>query len=242
MRMLITLALCCTALASPAGSQREPLSIRVQPGAVDVHGDTVVVTLGVQNRATSSRDLWLFTVEAPVPARTIKHLGAPTEWHVFMTKHYGISVATWGFLGDHLAPGRSSPPLVFSALGLPGLVRYWAEPWIVPDTVDSDYVEASAGPPGPWNTAADSGVTVGVVPFPNDRSRGALLGRMRALLQESCARSWVDSAGVCNSLSEKLSHDDMGALLNELEAQRGKHVNDLAYFLLGGNVRALPTQ
>jgi hypothetical protein len=64
--------------------------------------------------------------------------------------------------------------------------------------------------------------------------------RLSGLLTDVCARGWVDNQGICNSLRVKIQHDETRALLNELEAQRGKHVNDLAYFLLAGNVWALP--
>jgi hypothetical protein len=96
-------------------------------------------------------------------------------------------------------------------------------------------------PTGPGAFSNDSGVTLGVVPFPADRSRAALLARLDGLVADACARGWIDNQGVCTSLQVKIQHDQTGALLNELDAQRGQHVNDLAYFLLVGNVRALPT-
>lgn len=210
----------------------------MQPTAVDIQGDTVRVTLNVRNLATSDADLWMFTVDAPVPVLTVEQLGPGDKRDVDMGKEYGISVATWAFLGDHVAPGGAAPPVAFSAAGLPGIVSYWAEQWVPPDTVESadEPPDSSQAPvkPGPWNSASDSGRTVGIVPFPVDRSRGALLTRMRTLLRESCVRGWVDEASVCSSLDLKLEQDDTSGLLAELEAQRAKHVKELAYFLLGG--------
>ena len=95
-------------------------------------------------------------------------------------------------------------------------------------------------PGGPGASASDSGTTVGIVPYPADRSRAALLGRLGRLITQTCTRGWVDNAGICNSLQAKVRSGATAALLNELDAQRGKHVNDTAYFLLAGNVRALP--
>ena len=89
-------------------------------------------------------------------------------------------------------------------------------------------------------TAADSGTTVGVVPFPANRSREALLARLDGLLTQSCTLGWVDNAGVCHSLEVKVRSGATEALLHELEAQRGKHVNDAAYFLLSGSARTVP--
>jgi hypothetical protein len=63
---------------------------------------------------------------------------------------------------------------------------------------------------------------------------------MRTLLRESCGRGWIDDANVCSSLDRRLEHEDISGLLAELEAQRTGHMNELAYFLLVGNVKALP--
>lgn len=222
------------------------LTISVQPTAVDVNGDTVRVTLSVRNLPTSSAELWMFTVDAPVPVLTVEQLGSGDKRDVDMRKEYGISVATWAFLGDHVAPGGATPPVAFSATGLPGIVSYWAERWVPPDTVETadEPPDSSQAPvkPGPWSSASDSGRTVGIVPFPADRSRAALVTRMRTLLREACAHGWVEDANVCSSLDQKLEQDDISGLLGELGANRARHVNELAYFLLVGNVSALPVK
>lgn len=224
------------------------LSIRVEPASLDVHGDTVRIAYRVTNATASTSKLFEFTVDAPAPALRVEAPPRTRQWFIVTAKDYGRSVANWGFLGASLAPGTASPLLAFSARGLPGIVQYWGTPWIAPDTIEvSDDLPPSVrgegtGPRGPGNFAADSGVTIGIVPFPADRSRAALLARLRGLEQDACARGWIDNAGVCTSLQVKIEHGDTGALLNELEAQRGKHVNDLAYFLLSGNVRALPPE
>jgi hypothetical protein len=240
MRPLFTFAFLGALLATPT-QQGTSFSVAVSPASVDVRGDTVRIAYKVSNPIASTGDLFLFTVDAPAPALRVERPARATGWHINTAKEFGRSVASWGFIDPTLVPGHTAPPLAFSALGLPGVVRYWAEPFTPPDTVEPPDVAASGDSPGgPGNSAADSWVTVGVVPFPADRSRVALLARLGGLLRDACARGWVDSQGVCTSLEAKIQHGDSGALLNELEAQRGKHVNDLAYFLLVGNVRALP--
>ncbi len=242
MRSLIALLVLGAVLAADA-QRSTPLSIAVEPTAIDVRGDTVRVAYTVRNQASSTADLFLFTVDAPTPASHVERPARNSGWHINTTKSFGRSVAGWSFIDPLLGPGKASPSLAFSARGLPGLVKYWGEPFVPPDTVETaDVTVAEDAPAGPGNSAADSGVTVGIVPFPADRSRAALLARLQGLQQDACARGWIDNAGVCTSLQVKIEHGDTGALLNELDAQRGKHVNDLAYFLLTGNVRALPPE
>jgi hypothetical protein len=67
-----------------------------------------------------------------------------------------------------------------------------------------------------------------------------------AAKEHACALGWIDSAGVCNSLDAKLraakksiergasgtAINQLNAFLNELEAQKGKHVSAAAYELL----------
>jgi hypothetical protein len=240
MRILLALTLLGAAIGARTLPSTSSFSVIARPTSVEVHGDTVRVILDVRNAATSNRDLFVFTVDAPTPALNVEQLGSPAVWDVDVAKEFGRSVASWGFISPHVAPGRAAPALAFSALGLPGVVRYWAEPWIPADTIESADVPVASAVPGPGNSAADSGVTIGIVPFPADRSRAALLARLGTLLQDACTRGWIDNQGVCTSLEVKIRHGDARALLNELEAQRGKHLNELAYFLLVGNVRALP--
>jgi hypothetical protein len=221
--------------------QDRTLSIQVLPSSLEVHRDTVRIAYTVTNALTSTSELFDFTVDAPAPALKVEKPRQAPEWDINTAREYGRSVARWGFIEPMLLPGKTSPPLAFSALGLPGIVKYWGDPWIPPDTVDDGDVpvQTPTTPAGPGAFADDSGVTVGVVPFPKDRSRAALLRRLSGLVTDACARGWVDDRGVCNSLRVKIQHDETRALLSELEAQRGKHVNDVAYFLIAGNVWAL---
>ena len=182
----------------------------------------------------------MFTVDAPSRALRVEIPANASKRDYDTGTEFGRSVASWGFMRS-LMPGTTSPALSFSAVGLPGVVKYWATPLVAPDTVETPDVPAKAGGPiGPGNTATDSGYTVGVVPFPADRSRAALLVRLGRLTRSACDRGWIDNAGVCNSLLVKIREENSGALMQELVAQRDKHVNATAYFLLMGNVQALP--
>jgi hypothetical protein len=69
----------------------------------------------------------MFTVDAPARALRVEKPPRTTEWSIDTGTDFGRSVASWGFL-KHLAPGKTSPSLAFSARGVPGVVKYWATP------------------------------------------------------------------------------------------------------------------
>lgn len=216
-----------------------PLSIHVAPAALEVHGDTIRVAYAVRNAPASTAELFTFTVDAVAPAIIVERPSRTAQWHVARLMA-GRSVASWSFIETELAPGRTSPPLAYTAIGLPGFVRYWGIVYAPPDAVESADTADPPAPTGPGAIASDSGTTVGVVPFPADRSRAALLARLARLTAEACTLGWIDNAGVCNSLQVKIRSGNDRALAHELEAQRAKHVNASAYFLLLGNIQALP--
>jgi hypothetical protein len=216
------------------------LSIRVEPASLETRGDTVRVSYRVTNATTSTSELFMFTVDAPSPALRVEKPSTAPKGNFDVGTNFGRSVASWGFLKS-LVPGATSPPLAFSAVGLPGIVKYWATPFVAPGVDETPDVPVPPGMPvGPGNTAADSGATVGIVPFPADRSRAALLVRLARLTTQACALGWIDNAGVCNSLLVKIRDGNDRAVVNELQPRRDKHVNASAYFLLMGNVHALP--
>lgn len=60
-------------------------------------------------------------------------------------------------------------------------------------------------------------------------------------IERAYSLGWIDNKGVKNSLIAKLKNnkDNYEALLNELEAQRGKHINKTAYQLIYRNIKWL---
>jgi hypothetical protein len=73
-----------------------------------------------------------------------------------------------------------------------------------------------------------------------------LFARFAALLSESCTLAWVQNGGLCNSLQAKVNAataasgrgdsgaaaNELRALTNELDAQRGKQLSEAGYSLL----------
>ncbi|MGB7211166.1 MAG: hypothetical protein WBC97_00915 [Gemmatimonadales bacterium] len=91
--------------------------------------------------------------------------------------------------------------------------------------------------------------TIGVVPAPSSSSSTDLIALLQAASSNACTMAWISNAGICTSLSQKLTaasasltrgdttaaKTQLGALQHELDAQRGKHVTDNAYWLLKTN-------
>lgn len=85
------------------------------------------------------------------------------------------------------------------------------------------------------------------------QSNSSLTEMMTTDLDDAYQKGWIDNKGIYNSLSKKLEHaqkqldkgktkqalNQLNAFLNQLEAQKGKHVNEEAYNLLHFNVEAL---
>lgn len=217
--------------------------VSVAPMLMDVSGDSVTMSYIVTVAAGSHDSLTSFMVDAP----HVLHVQAPgawpgwwvsTSWHVRPT-------AGWGKDSAFLPPGATSPPLVYSARGLLDVVQYWAEVPELPGTVDTVLASESM----PTSPVADTavtlggttGFTVGVGLTPTDLSPAGLATRLSNLLTRACGMAWVNDQGVCSSLSVKVRPDSgsLGALLNELSAQRGKHITETGYILLSANAQFL---
>lgn len=228
-----------------------PLHTRVRVTSVSAAGDTTRLTYVVDNLSspTSGEDLWEFLVDAPAtPIRVDPPAGQWSTQKIFR----GRTTAEWVNQGDSLShPGQSTPPLSFSALGLPDLVQYWAIPNLAAHMpVDDErnyHIE-------PLKGFADSGTTVGIVPLVPSAPAATRLARLHALLDYSCGSAqWINDASVCAGLRSKLDSAStvlasgdvsratgaVNGFIQELDAQHGsglgKHVSDDAYALLRPN-------
>lgn len=238
--LLMTCASTTMAAAQTTDSTR--LRIAVQPTIVAIHGDTVRMSYVVRNRPESVDTLLGFTVDAPGVV-AVERPGPKGAW-ASGTRFRSRPVATWGRLDHQLAPGEAFVPLTFEAVGLPDIVRYWADRftrYMAPDTL---YDQEPA--PSDDSVAIDgvTGFTVGVGPLPTDLSPDALARRLTGLVGRACELGWIDNRGVCTSLEAKVlpQRDSLDALRHELDAQRGKHVSETAYVLLVANVDELSSR
>jgi len=111
--------------------------------------------------------------------------------------------AFWGIL-NLLPPATSTVPLQFESVGLPGIVTNWAQGnWPLPTCCDDDSPDSAEDV---LVTRTVVGKTVGVEPWPADRSSQALIARLRTLTQTSCASPllWLTDAGLCSQLESDI--------------------------------------
>jgi hypothetical protein len=211
-----------TATGQVPGTQ---LAVDVTVKSVLIRGDTVGVTYIVLNRATSHDSLFDFTVDAPAGVKVIAQ-PLPITSYMVLDSYHGRSVADWGFL-DLLAPSATSIPLYFESVGLPDIVTQWAGG-------DVPVVEESADTLPDDRLAVNSvqGKTVGVAPWPSDRSAKALITRLRTLTQTSCAASltWINSSTLCTKLI---------GYLDQAEANRAAGKTSQAKSAVNGYISAL---
>jgi len=85
------------------------------------------------------------------------------------------------------------------------------------------------------------------------QSNTSLIDMLTDDVEEAYQKGWIDNKGIYNSLYKKLEHaqkqlaknktkqavNQLNAFLSELNAQKGKHVNEEAYNLLHFNAKAL---
>ena len=248
--MRIVLALGALSLAPGLAQGQTPgtnLVIDVMVTEVAILGNRVRVEYMLENSVESTEQLFQFSVDAPSPVLSIPRPQPEQDWRA-RTSYRTRSVARWTVLGEQMAPGDSSPALIFEAVGLPGIVTHRVRGYVPPPPLTD--MGPVVAPSDPLYENSVLGQTVGIEPFPSDLSPENLVVRLRALTDETCgALGWIDNAGVFNSLRVKLENAErsllrgrtnaargqLEALLNELEAQRGQHVNDSAYWLLRTN-------
>ena len=231
----LPLALCGSTLPAQGAFQ-----VEVHPRLLSNVGDVISLTYTVRVVPPTSDSLVSFIVDAP----TIATVGLPGPRASWLTINSWRSrpIASWTRLDVFTGAGDSTPALPMSAHGVIGIVPYWAERNAPMDSVVTDLISDTA-------SAVDTrivvngahGSTIGVVPFPADLSRAALATRLAGLVDQACALGWIDDHDTCNSLKVKAipASGPLGAMLTELNAQRGTHVAESAYLLLSENARFL---
>jgi hypothetical protein len=212
------------------------LQVRVVPTSVTSAGATTSITYAVENAAESEVPLEMLVLDAPVrPSETVLPPVQPDADYLLDYGYGTMKALSLGFLFP-LRPGQRREAFAVRTPGLPAIVPYW----VIPDLPVEEIVEETGPverlPQRDAFTLDDrAGLTVGVAPAPADQSEVGLTERLRGLLGQSCTLGWISPKGVCNSLEVKIRNGNLQAYINELEAQRGKHVNESAYFLLRSN-------
>ena len=227
--------------ALPPPLRREAgLAVDVRPTVTSRRGDTVTVGYTVSVSTSSTDSLASFAVDAP----GITAIATPTpasSW-LTITRMRARHIGKWVHLGQLTGPGQSTPRLELTGIGLLDVVPFWAaRPGFRDSVITESPVENEAVTDTLVVVNGVQGSTVGVVAIPAGASTAGLADRLGGLIEQACALGWIDNRGVCNSLHAKAKPQagPLGAMLNELRAQRGKHVNEAAFSLLSDNAAFL---
>lgn len=252
MKSLAALAVVAIPSILLAQSPGQKIAVKVQAASVVTRGDTTGISTVVTNLSGSLESLVRFAIDAPAGVVTIATPSPEADWLTF-PDFRSRPMAFWGILAL-VAPGSATPPLYFESVGLPGILDYWAGgKYQLPSEND---VSDSSVIPDPFVTAMISGKTVGVEPYPSDRSSQALLSRLYNLTQTVCGASsgWITDSSVCGDLTDHMTQaevhraagqttlaaasvDDFTALLTA--GQASGTVSPSAYWLLKVNAEII---
>jgi hypothetical protein len=230
-------------LALSAQTPGTRLRAAVEVVGLEVYGDTMAVRYRVRTDVATPerfRALTLPLAEGAIYVRADTVSGA---WR--STNHLGDRpVARWAHLGN--SQSEVSPPLSLTAFGVPELADAWIEGHHEPfeeGTAEAD--SANADTTG-YQYGARKIRIIGVGPRPSTLSVNERFTRLGAALGERCRLGFVTKAGLCNSLTAKLSAAEsavargngnaasgqLGTFKAEISAQRGKGVDETTFWLL----------
>ncbi len=180
-------------------------------------------------------------------------LASPVGWTSYVARA-GEPMVRWAAIKDFPA-GSSDTGFDIEVPSLPGIVQAlvvgFIEPAQLPTFPDG---EAPADVPG--TSILDNSVkvsTIGPVPIPSAVDPAAFLTSIIALKETAFNLGWIDNRGIRTSLDAKLSasarsiargdastaRNQLQALLNEIDAQGGKHLTPEAISLLKFNIQFL---
>ena len=183
---------------------------------------------------------------------------APTGWTVGTSMN---GTMLWGAatLNATIAPGQTQSGFSLYSRGIPAIRSFSAEPDLdveslplpepAPETLP-DYVQALVQI---RNQARTTGVTIAPTAPPVTFQPVQFLQSIQSYKEQAFKQGWINDAGVANSLDVKLNaamsalqaqdtktaKNILNALLNEVEAQSGKHLSPEAVALLQFNAQYL---
>lgn len=239
----IALSLSTLSVAPSAAQPLPPLrlDVRITPAVTPLEGGRSRVTYTVENGRGSRDSLFRFIVDRPVETSVVAASSQPGARELLVLRRYGTGdIAAWIALDPLVGPGDRLVGLSVEGPGIAGPVRYWVSREAPPDTlIDENPGDTPMLDEPPVTADTDTGWTVGIVPPPSDLTRTTLTSVLKNQLAFSCRLGWVSNQGVCRSLDAKIAAGSFQALLNELDAQRGKQISETAYAMLATNVRIL---
>jgi hypothetical protein len=160
----------------------------------------------------------------------------------------------WGGNSKHLLnPGKSLSGFMFKSFAPPGIRDYLVTAAIDVDQLPPEYYENIEKTKELENTVNWRGKTVGPTALPKVFDALEFIDYIHSLVDESLSLKWIKDEKFSKSLLAKIEEADkkiqsgdndaargiIGAFLNEVEAQKGKHLTTEGYELLSSNGKYL---
>ena len=202
----------------------------------------------VTNGTNASQDIDMFVIE--LRANVIKHSTA-RNWDVGPYNYDTIKVMIW----DSYTPATLVHPTeivsgygILSS-GLPSIQRSWLSSYEKIPSREGQYDPASAT----IFATSLTRITLGPVILREPFAPTTFLDTLISYKHQALALKWIDNGGVANSLDQKLENarrklesgdsatarNILEAFVNEVEAQKDKHLTSEAYALLKFNAEYL---
>ncbi len=198
------------------------------------------ITFTMANGVASAESLFIVTLDAPSAVTSIVTPAPDSHW-IAVTSFRGRPVASWSALNT-VPPGFSTPSLVYSAPGLPGIVTAWAEGYFTNPPIDDDASDTTDLPTpdiDPIQSASVQLLAVGVDPIAPGSTPATLTARLDSLRGQTCTLTWITSATLCTTLHGYLVAQPANLTQFNTDLSTGHTtggpVNDNAYWLLKSN-------
>jgi len=164
----------------------------------------------------------------------------PSKWTFSPAKYqlvrWQVSPMFDPILPNVIHPGTTDSLFTFTSIGLPRPGIFYLKG----NNGDIEY-----NPEDLVNNSA-RGTTLSPYDPPNPFDAGVFTDTLRSFASQACQIKWIDNKGICNSLQAKIKNvqkqlgkgktkaaiNDLNAFINEVEAQKGKHLTSEGYGLL----------
>ena len=225
---------------------------------------SVAYTYEIRSSSASIQSIATFALQLDVSISSA-NVVSPSGWESLgccvtdtrRTAKTGIKAIEWGPTADDrfIRPGASSGGFKLTAKSLPAPKLFYVEGYTRNDIPEGEPTEEETQVlidlQDPFNNSF-SGQTLGADPIPLVIDIASLIGRLISLKHQSVSLGWIfgpGSDGIVKSLDAKLdaakaavargqnkaASNQLNAFINELNALRGKKLNENAFFLLKVN-------
>lgn len=207
------------------------------------------------SKPTSIQDIWTFDIEIRISCESVT---APGGWSGGVMEHLPPPgpIVEWGsdYETFRIRPGNSISGFSLQSKGVPGITTSHTLGWVATPSYEAGMAPEDNRPKWPEDSVKTR--TIGPVPppsYPFDPLAFAdYINRMK---DESSTLGWIDNEKIAASLGKKLfnarksigkkdkraAKNELRAFIDLLEAQKGNHVNDSAFYLLKPNAEYLIT-